>query len=63
VDSKQIRAEIAQTRASIDRKLDLLSERTADATQAARGVARKTAAATLVSAGAAIAMSWLRRRG
>ena len=36
MDAEQVRAEIKQTRASIDRKLDLLSSRTSELTEAAK---------------------------
>ncbi len=62
MDAEQVRAEIRQTRASIDRKLDLLSSRTSELTDQAKDTARRTAAATLVSVGATIALSWWRRR-
>ena len=61
MDAEQVRAEIRQTRASIDRKLDLLSSRTCELTDAAKDAARRTAAATLVSIGASIALSWWKR--
>lgn len=61
MDAEQVRAEIKQTRASIDRKLDLLSSRTCELTEAAKGTARRTAAATLMSLGATIAFSWWKR--
>jgi len=61
VDAEQVRAEIKQTRASIDRKLDLLSSRTNELTDVAKDTARRTAAATLMSVGATIAFSWLKR--
>jgi len=50
-----------RTRASIDRKLDLLSARTCELTVTAKDAARRTAAATLVSIGATIALSWWKR--
>jgi len=61
VDAKQVRAEIKQTRASIDRKLDLLSSRTSELTETAKIAAQRAAAATLVSVGASIALSWWKR--
>ena len=61
MDAEQVRAEIKQTRASIDRKLDLLSSRTSELTDAAKDTARRTAAATLMSVGATIAFSWWKR--
>jgi diacylglycerol kinase len=61
VDAEQVRAEIRQTRASIDRKLDLLSSRTSELACAAKDKARRVAAATLVSVGATIVLSWWRR--
>ena len=65
MDAEQVRAEIKQTRASIDRKLDLLSSRTSELTSeltdAAKDTARRTAAATLMSVGATIAFSWWKR--
>jgi hypothetical protein len=61
MDAEQVRAEIRQTRASIDRKLDLLSSRTGELTEQAKDVAWTTAAATMMALGATIAVSWLRR--
>jgi hypothetical protein len=61
VDAAQVRVEIKRTRASIDRKLDLLSARTGELTEAAKVAAQRTAAATLVSVGASIALSWWKR--
>jgi len=61
VDAEQVRAEIKQTRASIDHKLDLLSSRTSELSEAAKVAAQRAAAATLVSVGASIALSWWKR--
>ena len=61
MDAEQVRAEIRQTRASIDRKLDLLSSRTCELTEQAKDVAWTTAAATMMAVGTTIAVSWLRR--
>jgi len=61
VDAEQVRAEIRQTRANIDRKLDLLSSRTSDLADSAKDTMRRTAAATLMSVGASIALSWWKR--
>ncbi len=61
MDAEQIRSEIKRTRASIDHKLDLLSSRTCELTGIAKDTARRTAAATLMSLGATIALSWWRR--
>jgi hypothetical protein len=61
VDAEEVRAEIRQTRASIDRKLELLSSRTSELACAAKHTMRRAAAATLISVGAAIALSWWRR--
>jgi hypothetical protein len=61
VDAEQVRAEIRQTRASIDRKLELLSSRTSDLADAAKDTMWCTFAATLVTVGATVAVSWLRR--
>jgi len=61
MDAEQVRAEIKQTRASIDRKLDLLTSRTSELACAAKDNLRRAAAATLMSVGAAIALSWWRR--
>jgi hypothetical protein len=57
VDTEQIRSEMRLTRASIDRKLDALSDRTADAKQDA---ARRTAAG-LVMTGIALIGVWVWR--
>lgn len=61
MDAEQVRAEIRQTRASIDRKLELLSSRTSDLADAAKDTMWCTFAATLVTVGATVAVSWLRR--
>ena len=61
MDSEEVRAEIRQTRASIDRKLELLSSRTSQLADTAKDTARRAAAATLMSVGVAIALSWWRR--
>ena len=61
MDAEQVRAEIRQTRASIDRKLELLSCRTSELADAAKDTAWCTLAATLVTVGAAVAVTWLRR--
>lgn len=61
MDAEQVRAEIKQTRASIDRKLELLSSRTSELADAAKDTMRRTVAATLMSIGATIALSWWRR--
>jgi len=65
VDAEQVRAEIRQTRASIDRKLELLSSRTSELADAAKEGAKATMwctfAATLVTVGVAVAVTWLRR--
>ena len=61
MDAEQVRAEIRQTRASIDRKLELLSSRTSDLADAAKDTMWCTFAATLVTVGTTVAVSWLRR--
>jgi hypothetical protein len=61
MDAEEVRAEIRLTRASIDHKLDLLSSRTSELACAAKDSLRRAAAATLMSVGAAIALSWWRR--
>jgi hypothetical protein len=61
VDAEQVRAEIRQTRASIDRKLELLSGRTSELADAAKDTLWCTFAATLVTVGATVAVTWLRR--
>ena len=61
MDAEQVRAEIRQTRASIDRKLELLSSRTSELADAAKDTMWCTFAATLVTVGATVAVSWLRR--
>ena len=61
MDAEQVRAEIRQTRASIDRKLDLLSSRTGELTEQAKDAAWTTAAATMMAVGATIAFSWWKR--
>ena len=61
MDAEQVRAEIRQTRASIDRKLDLLSSRTSELACAVKDNLRRAAAAALMSVGAMIALSWWRR--
>jgi hypothetical protein len=61
VDAAQVRSEISQTRAAIDRKLDLLSSRTSELADAAKDTMRRTVASTLMSIGATIAVSWWRR--
>jgi hypothetical protein len=61
VDAEQVRTEIRQTRASIDRKLELLSGRTSALADAAKDTMWCTFAATLVTVGATVAVSWLRR--
>jgi hypothetical protein len=61
VDPEQVRAEIRQTRASIDRKLELLSSRTSELADTAKDTARRAAAAGLLSLGATIALSWWKR--
>ncbi len=61
MDAEQVRAEIKETRASIDRKLDLLSSRTCELADTARDTMRRAAAATLMSVGASIALSWWKR--
>jgi diacylglycerol kinase len=61
VDAEQVRAEIRQTRASIDRKLDLLSSRTSELTEHAKDMAWTTAAATMMAVGTTIAVSWWKR--
>jgi ABC-type Fe3+ transport system permease subunit len=62
VDAEQVRREIRQTRASIDRKLELLSSRTSDLAEAAKDTLWCAFAATLVTVGATVAVSWWRRR-
>jgi diacylglycerol kinase len=62
VDAEQVRTEIRQTRASIDRKLELLSSRTSELADTAKDTARRVAAATLMSLGATIALAWWRAR-
>ena len=61
MDAEEVRSEMRQTRASIDRKLDLLSVRTAELSESAKIAAQRTAGATLVSIGASIALSWWKR--
>lgn len=61
MDAEQVRAEIRQTRASIDRKLDLLSSRTCQLTEQAKDVAWTTAAATMITVGATVALAWWKR--
>ena len=61
MDAEQVRAEIRQTRASIDRKLDLLSSRTSELTEQAKDMAWGGAAAAMVTVGAAVIFSWWRR--
>jgi diacylglycerol kinase len=61
MDAEQVRAEIRQTRASIDRKLDLLSSRTSEMTEQAKDMAWSTAAMTMVAVGTTVIFSWWRR--
>ena len=61
MDAEQVRAEIRQTRASIDRKLDLLSERTCELTDQAKDLAWSSAAVTMVAVGTTVALSWWKR--
>ena len=61
MDAEQVRREIRQTRASIDRKLELLSSRTSDLAEAAKSTMWCTFAATLVTVGTTVAVSWWRR--
>ena len=62
MDAEQVRSELKQTRASIDRKLKLLSSRATDLADAAKDTLWCTFAATLVTVGTTVAVSWLRRR-
>jgi len=61
VDAEQVRNEIKRTRASIDRKLDLLSVRTCELKEDAKDLAWSSAAATMVVVGATVALSWWKR--
>ena len=61
MDAEQVRAEIRQTRASIDRKLALLSSRTSEVTEQAKDMAGCTAAMTMVAVGTTVIFSWWRR--
>ena len=61
MDAEQVRHEITQTRASIDRKLDLLSTRTSELADRARATARRTTAAALMGVGASIVFTWWKR--
>ena len=61
MDAEQVRAEIRQTRASIDRKLDLLSARTCELTENAKDLAWSSAAASMVAVGTTVALVWLKR--
>ncbi len=61
MDAEQVRAEIKQTRASIDRKLDLLSSRTSELAGAAKDSVWCALAVSLVVVGAAVVWSWARR--
>ena len=61
MDAEQVRREIRQTRASIDHKLELLSSRTSELAEAAKDTLWCTFAATLVTVGATVALSWWRR--
>lgn len=63
MDAEQVRDEIRQTRASIDRKLELLSSRTCELTEQAKDVAWTTAAATMMAVGTTVALVWLKRHG
>jgi hypothetical protein len=59
VDAEQIRRQMSVTRASIDRKIDLLAARTAVAKQDA---ARKGMIAAATVAAFAVVVAWWRRR-
>ena len=61
VDAKKVRVEIRRTRASIDRKLDLLSSRTSQLAEQAKDAAWTTAAATMMAVGVTIVLSWWKR--
>ena len=61
MDSEQVRNEIKRTRASIDRKLDLLSVRTCELKEDAKDLAWSGAAMTMVAVGATVALSWWKR--
>lgn len=61
MDAAEVRAEIRRTRASIDRKLELLCSRTSVLADVAKHKARRITAATLMSVGATIALRWWRR--
>jgi hypothetical protein len=57
VDAEQIRREMRATRASIDRKLDVLADRTAEVRQDA---VRRGAAAAAMAATALVGVWWWR---
>jgi hypothetical protein len=58
VDPEQIRSEMSATRASIDRKLDVLTTRT---TIAGRQALKQVLAAAIVTIAAALGARWWRR--